>query len=165
MLRRRRKRRSSAPPELEITAFMNLMVILVPFLLITAVFSRITILDLYLPPDAETQNTQKPEFQLEVTVRQTRIDVQETSSQFARSFPVKANGFNIEEFSKTIEGIKASFSDKRDAAIMADADVSYDLLVKVMDRVRVREIVQKGKTDFVELFPNISIGDAEQGKE
>jgi biopolymer transport protein ExbD len=35
--------------ELNITAFMNLMVILVPFLLITAVFSRLAILELNLP--------------------------------------------------------------------------------------------------------------------
>jgi len=44
MRRRWRKKRSGCPPELDITAFMNLMVILVPFLLISAVFSRITIL-------------------------------------------------------------------------------------------------------------------------
>ena len=36
--------------ELNITAFLNLMVILVPFLLVTAVFSRMTILELNLPP-------------------------------------------------------------------------------------------------------------------
>jgi len=41
-----------APPELEITTFLNLMVVLVPFLLITAVFSRITILQLKLPEGA-----------------------------------------------------------------------------------------------------------------
>jgi biopolymer transport protein ExbD len=35
--------------ELNITAFLNLMVILVPFLLVTAVFSRITVLELNLP--------------------------------------------------------------------------------------------------------------------
>ncbi|MDH3417010.1 MAG: biopolymer transporter ExbD, partial [Gammaproteobacteria bacterium] len=35
--------------DLNITAFMNLMVILVPFLLITAVFSRLAILELNLP--------------------------------------------------------------------------------------------------------------------
>ncbi|MBA1331805.1 biopolymer transporter ExbD, partial [Candidatus Endoriftia persephone str. Guaymas] len=37
---RRRSRRLHEEAELNITAFMNLMVILVPFLLITASFSR-----------------------------------------------------------------------------------------------------------------------------
>ena len=48
----RRRRRSQDPGDINITAFMNLMVILVPFLLITAVFSRITILELNLPTAA-----------------------------------------------------------------------------------------------------------------
>ena len=56
MKRRWRKRHSRGPAEVNITAFMNLMVILVPFLLITAVFSRITILELNLPaPAAQKQ--------------------------------------------------------------------------------------------------------------
>jgi len=43
MLRSRRggRRQNDDTAELNITAFMNLMVILVPFLLITAVFSRL----------------------------------------------------------------------------------------------------------------------------
>ncbi|MEM7805474.1 MAG: biopolymer transporter ExbD, partial [Pseudomonadota bacterium] len=49
MYRRRGGRRSLEATELNITAFMNLMVILVPFLLITAVFSRLAILELNLP--------------------------------------------------------------------------------------------------------------------
>ena len=50
-MRRRLRRRTGQhePGDINITAFMNLMVILVPFLLITAVFSRITILELNLP--------------------------------------------------------------------------------------------------------------------
>ncbi|MCW4212751.1 MAG: biopolymer transporter ExbD, partial [Candidatus Thiodiazotropha lotti] len=39
--------------ELNITAFLNLMVILIPFLLITAAFSRFSIIELYLPPASE----------------------------------------------------------------------------------------------------------------
>ena len=44
-----RKRRHAETPEMDITAFMNLMVVLVPFLLITAVFSRLAIIELNLP--------------------------------------------------------------------------------------------------------------------
>ena len=48
MARKRRhyKRRVGATYEIDVTTFLNLMVVLVPFLLITAVFSRITILEL-----------------------------------------------------------------------------------------------------------------------
>lgn len=48
-MRLRRRQRHAEVVELNITAFMNLMVILVPFLLITTVFSRMAILELNLP--------------------------------------------------------------------------------------------------------------------
>jgi len=44
-----RRRQKEEAPELDMTTFLNLMVVLVPFLLITAVFSRITIVELDLP--------------------------------------------------------------------------------------------------------------------
>lgn len=37
-------KRHKETPELDVTTFLNLMVVLIPFLLITAVFSRITIM-------------------------------------------------------------------------------------------------------------------------
>ena len=45
----RRSPHAARPPELDMTTFLNLMVVLVPFLLITAVFSRITIVELDMP--------------------------------------------------------------------------------------------------------------------
>ena len=57
MIGRARRRRKDGDDDINITAFMNLMVILVPFLLITAVFSRLTILELNLPA-AESEATQ-----------------------------------------------------------------------------------------------------------
>ena len=78
MIRSRRggRRRNSETAELNITAFMNLMVILVPFLLITAVFSRLTILELNLPgSSSEPVEPQDQTFQLEVIVRADKIEV------------------------------------------------------------------------------------------
>ena len=49
---RRRTSRRETNTELNITAFMNLMVVLIPFLLLTAVFSQVSILELDLPGSA-----------------------------------------------------------------------------------------------------------------
>ena len=49
MLKFSRKNRLEQVAEIDVTTFMNLMVILVPFLLVTAVFSRMTVLQLQLP--------------------------------------------------------------------------------------------------------------------
>ena len=79
MKRRWRKQHLSQPAEVNITAFMNLMVILVPFLLITAVFSRITILDLNLPvpgdPKQVSKQDDKPKLHLEVIVRENVVEI------------------------------------------------------------------------------------------
>ena len=46
------KRRVSNTYDIDVTTFLNLMVVLIPFLLITAVFSRMTIVELNLPSAA-----------------------------------------------------------------------------------------------------------------
>ena len=69
-----RKRHRMETVELNITAFMNLMVILVPFLLITAVFSQVAILELNLPSSNDQPGAEDPEtMQLEVIVRPTAL--------------------------------------------------------------------------------------------
>ena len=55
------RRRTNEPAELDMTTFLNLMVVLVPFLLITAVFSRITIVELSLPSSAGASRSDRPE--------------------------------------------------------------------------------------------------------
>ncbi len=83
MIRSRRGgRHNIETAELNITAFMNLMVILVPFLLITAVFSRLAILELNLPGSStEPADPQELTFQLEVTVREAQIEVGDQKSR------------------------------------------------------------------------------------
>ena len=70
-------RRKKEPPELEITAFLNLMVVLVPFLLITAVFSQVTIinLNLPLPSDEKTEQPDEETLQLEIILRNDAIEI------------------------------------------------------------------------------------------
>lgn len=75
MARRRHYDRDKEPPELNITAFMNLMVVLVPFLLISAVFSQITILQLNLPSVAAMSQTDKKKTRVEVVVRKNSIEI------------------------------------------------------------------------------------------
>ena len=60
MTPRRRLRRH--PAALEITAFLNLIVVLVPFLLSTAVFSRLAVLEMTLPAPAEDVEEQRRPF-------------------------------------------------------------------------------------------------------
>jgi len=58
--------------------------------------------------------------------------------------------------------VKAKFPEKTDASLLFEPDVPYDILVQVMDRVRVFETEQDARTVQAELFPDISIGDVPQ---
>jgi biopolymer transport protein ExbD len=144
---------------MNITAFMNLMVILVPFLLITAVFSRMTILELNLPPASSSAKETKQELQLEVTIRKNALEVSDRHTGLIKRID-NARGYDYKTLSEVMKQIKARFPDKLNATILSEPDTSYDVLVQVMDAVRVAEVVQAGAVTQAELFPDISIGDA-----
>jgi len=155
-----RKHRRHDPEELNITAFMNLMVILVPFLLITAVFSRLAILELNLPSSGEQPDDLAQTMQLEVIVRADRIEVGERNGGLMTSLAMIDGGYDYAGLTDYLQRVKASFPDKLDASILLEPEVPYDVLVQVMDAVRVFEAVQAGSVVKAELFPEISIGDA-----
>ncbi|WP_193161520.1 ExbD/TolR family protein [Microbulbifer hainanensis] len=85
-MRSRRHARSKEAPELDITAFLNLMVVLVPFLLVSAVFSRVTILELNMPSGAGGGAPDDPAVTVEVVVRKDALEVSDGEKVIAR-FP------------------------------------------------------------------------------
>jgi len=161
MRSRRDSRRNADTAELNITAFMNLMVILVPFLLITAVFSRLAILELNLPGSStEPANPQELVFQLEVIVREGRIEVGDRNIGALGIYPNTADGYDYDALSAKLSEIKQSYPEKTEAAILLESNIAYDTLVQVMDRVRIQEKIEGQRILRSDLFPDISIGDA-----
>ncbi len=161
-MRYRRRRTKNDQAELNITAFMNLMVMLVPFLLITAVFSRITILELNLPPAAVSKAKPKKELQLEIIMRADSLEVGDRNGGLIKRIENKNGSYDLPALSQLLQRIKAQFPDKNNAMILAEATTSYDSLVQIMDTVRLVEVAQEGSVVQAELFPDLSIGDAPQ---
>lgn len=160
MIRRSRHRRSQVQAELNITAFMNLMVILVPFLLITAVFSRIAIIELGLPVGSDTADpaTADP-LSLEITVRQDRIEVANRGGK-PLMIGMRDGSYNLGSLADVLKQVKAEFPEHTEATILLEPDISYDVLVQVMDTVRTAPVTRPSQSPRVDLFPAISIGDA-----
>ena len=69
-----RRRLHKTGAHLEITAFINLIVVLVPFLLSVSVFTRLAVIDLSLPAQASGINEvlKDNDLKLEIVVRPTR---------------------------------------------------------------------------------------------
>lgn len=161
--RRARKHRQRGSADLDITAFMNLMVVLTPFLLITAVFSRLAILELNLPAaQAQAAANEQPEFQLEITVRGDGIEVGDRNAGTFSRIAKNGDDYRLDELSAYLGRLKQQFPDKADATLLLEPDISYQVLVAVMDRVRVAESRDPVGDRLIksDLFPEVSIGDA-----
>ena len=154
-----RARRRVDADELNITAFMNLMVVLVPFLLISAVFSRMTILQLNLPGEA-TPATQKAALQLEVIVRANGIDIADRGTSLLRHVPMVDAVHDYQALNEYLQVVKSQYPQVTDATILLQPDTPYDIVVQAMDAVRSFTAIQSGSVQMAELFPEISIGDA-----
>ena len=165
---RRRRNRMETTVELNITAFMNLMVILVPFLLITAVFSRMTVIELNLPAlnASENDDQQEIKLQLQVVITQQKLIVQDAILGELHALEVADNYATRDDeqrrlwrpFQEALLEIKRRFPEEQNIALLLADDVPYHSMIAVMDRVASMEVVQAATLEVVELFPNIAIG-------
>lgn len=156
------RRRQRDPAELNITAFLNLMVILVPFLLITAVFTRMAVLELNVPSASE-QTAEQDKLRLEVVVRDDALVVGDGRRIVAEVERTDAGTYDYEQLSSVMQQLKKANPDVRRASILLEADTEYDVLVHVMDRVRMVEQPDPDNPDETvqaTLFPEIALGDA-----
>jgi len=158
--RLRRRNHRHEPADINITAFMNLMVILVPFLLITAVFSRITILELNLPAAGSAEKQQEQQFELEIIVRENSVEIGDRNGGLIKRIAATDQGHDLTRISELLQQVKARFPEKLDATLLLEENTPYDTLVQIMDSVRVARVVQAGSVQLAELFPEIAIGDA-----
>lgn len=156
----RHRRRNKEEAELSITAFMNLMVILVPFLLITAVFSKISILELDLPSKSEVVQNKPKTLQLEIVVRENSVRIQDRNKGVLKSIKNTEDGYELASINEYLQGLKTKYQDISHATILLEPNITYDVLVQIMDAVRVAEVEKEGEKIFADLFPDISVGDA-----
>ncbi|WP_043318983.1 biopolymer transporter ExbD [Microbulbifer sp. HZ11] len=167
-MRSRRHSRAKEAPELDITAFLNLMVVLVPFLLVSAVFSRVTILELNMPTGAGGAS-EDPGVTLEVVVRKEVLEISDGEKVIARfpnlnqqegettqaegevQVPVDENGlpiipptdevYDLAQLREYLIRIKETYPEKTDSTLLMEPDVAYEHLVGVMDTVRSAEVM------------------------
>ncbi len=165
----RTRRLRKEVPHLEITAFINLIVVLVPFLLSTAVFTRLAVMDLQLPAQQSAVDQLKVEnLQLEIVIRKDALEVGDRVGGLIQRIEAKAATtsapgvleHDVKALQQLMVMVKGKFPAQREATLLAEPDTSYDQLVQVMDAVRGTVTPQGKLLVRAELFPNISVGDA-----
>jgi biopolymer transport protein ExbD len=164
----RPKHRHKPEAELDITSFMNLMIVLVPVLLLSMVFSHITVLDLKLP-DLAADPASAPEtpdqYTLEVVIYPEGFVVNQPAGRKLRAIPALATGEqDYQTLSDILQAVKARLEElgqeKRDIVVLSQKNTDYQTLVSVMDTVRSFKAVVAANEVDAELFPDVSLGDA-----
>lgn len=175
-MRRLTKRVEQPDAELDITAFMNLMIVLVPVLLMSMVFNHITVLELNLPDlTGGTTSDSGDNKQLEVVIREDDIQVFYPSQALIATVdkiqvPAEDEGaeptisYDFDKLSTVMQAVKKqliqSDPEKRDVLILSEPQIDYQAIISTMDTVRSYTSVVVTDVVEVELFPSISLGDA-----
>ena len=167
-IKRRHKREEA---DLDVTSFMNLMIILVPVLLISMVLARTTVLDLKLPDlaDSSTPQEEEPQQQLELVIRKDYLDVNYPAGIRLKRVDKTAEGeHDYKLLSLILQEVKRNLEEKgvekKDIFILSEKDTPYQTLVTAMDTARSFKAVVAASVVNAELFPEISLGDAPEGE-
>ena len=142
------KRRTKGPAhEIDVTTFLNLMVVLVPFLLITAVFSRLTIVELNLPSSAAGSHSDKRRGQLPGRGDRARGRYRgDQRHRDHRDYSQHAIGrtakmSSISKPCRTTWSPSSGNTRSHDSAsVLMEAQIPYDYLIQTMDIVRSVEV-------------------------
>jgi biopolymer transport protein ExbD len=146
-------RHRSSGSDLRITPIMNIFLILVPFLLLTASFVKIAILEMSLPSlnqqaspqSAEQSQTQPKQLVLNtLAIRQSGFELKSPTLDFPL-IAKKGDQYDYEQLKARLRQIKEKFPESEDVVIAPEDGIKYDVVIKVMDRCR-----ESG-------FPNLSI--------
>ena len=146
---------------LNLIPMMDIITVLVIFLLITAVFTHITIMELNIPTRAGESAVNVPNFSIEVIVRKAGLEIANGSSVEAAILK-KDDKYDLEMLSKMLTRLKAQYPEKEDATVLVEPDIQYDYLVQIMDAIRGGDVREEGSGEMrkIVLFPKVSIGDA-----
>ncbi len=155
------KRRVANTYDIDVTTFLNLMVVLIPFLLITAVFSRLTIVELNLPSSAGGPSNGADSFRVEVVVREEGVEISNGTAIIA-TIPKQEEEFDLGALSDMMVELKREYPDQESASVLMEAQIPYDYLIQVMDVVRSVKVPTEVEDEYelYALFSEISVGDA-----
>src|SRR5512139_2327672 len=107
-----RRRKGQENHDLELTTFLNLLVVLISFLLVTSVFSRIAIQELKLPTAAGAGGAidAPPLVTVEVILRKSTVEVEVSSngkSAIVASIAKTGEKYDIQKLSEQLQGQKS----------------------------------------------------------
>ena len=139
-------------PEVNMTAVMNIFLILIPFLLLTAVFVKMAVLEVSLPTGNSAGVEALPPAERSVLVivgvdNAGRLQIKTTTKevQFDPIMPLSDGKCDYKSLRFQLKRLKINFGWMNELILQPADNVAYDVIIKIMDRCR-----EEG-------FPNVSL--------
>jgi len=163
--------------DVDLTPIMCLFIILVPLLLLSAVFERLSALQVHLPEASTIEETEKPDegpsgivelrlllkedgFGLEGTLSHDPAGKEkETYEDFRYDFPIQGDLYDLEKLKLTLLELKQQYPKHEEIVFLVDDKVSYDVIVQAMDTCRLEYYAEEGKRRSRPLFPEIALSE------
>ncbi len=173
------KHKNGEQADIDVTSFMNLMIVLVPVLLLSMTFTQTTVLEVKLPEltggDAATDD---PQSKLEVEISHTGYRVFYPENTLISEIPLiqsvvegedsdQGDGesageirYDQRQLSYILQVIKRQVSEKRDVLLRSELDIDYQYIIATMDTLKSYRTVVAASVVEIELFPEISLDDS-----
>jgi biopolymer transport protein ExbD len=140
---------------------MNLMIVLVPVLLLSMVFTHTTVIDLNFPTGESAGDAfESDAVHLEVVVTNDTLVVADGRGGTIKTIRRVDGEYDFAELSLVMQELKRRMPEKEDITVLLEQETDYQTLVTIMDKVRSYPIVQNLAVVNAELFPVISLGDS-----
>ena len=139
-----RKHRLASDKELQIITFLNLMVILIPFLLMTTVFAKMAGIELTPPAASSEQQDQPPPvkkdeaagFRLTIALLDDEINVLNGETTLG-VYKKNADGtYDLTGLPPLLSQLKQQNPRENDAVILSRPNIPYMIVVEIIDAVR-----------------------------
>lgn len=151
--------------EVDLTTLLNILMVMVSFLILSAVFSQVTIQELNMPTNSGGQappaNTPPPVV-IEVMLRKSGLEIGNGKTITDR-IPLVGDSYDTTTLSNKLKLLKDRNMSKKDVILLMEPDIDYATMISVMDALKFIKVPapREGSPALtVVLFPNVTVGDA-----
>ena len=166
-----RQRIGNGYPETEdvnLVPIMNLFVVLIPFLLMSAAFFHISVINASVPAlQKERTDLAKSDVAVTMMVRMKPEAFTITASsdtlpraelaELRAEIPREGEGKGLQGFTDHLLACKQRYPKSETILLVPDASIEYQEVIAAMDSGRWAELAQEGETVRYDMFPNVVI--------
>jgi len=176
--KRKTSTREVLAADVDLTPIMCLFIILVPLLLLSAVFERLAALQVHLPEASTIEETEKTKegptgiVELRLLLKEDGLELEGTLSHdpsgkekevyedIRYDFPLQGDLYDLEGLQRALRDLKRQYPRHEEIVFLVDDKVSYDVIVQAMDACRQEFVVEDGEKRSLPLFPEIALSEA-----